>query len=320
VTAPSDYDRLIPPEVKDDPFYAAILRLARTAPVKTVLEIGSSSGEGSTEAFVRGLRENPNRPTLYCMEVSRPRFEALRDRYAAEGFVKPYNVSSVSLERFPSEAEAAAFYNAHLAGRFVPLPEFIRWLRQDLEYIRSSNAPQDGIRLIKEQERIGDFDMVLIDGSEFTGKAELEDVYGARFILLDDINSFKNWETFERLARDPRYLLREADRAVRGGYAVFEMVYRADPSPAWREGPLRRLATTRVRRGMTVVDVGGGDSTILFSRLVEDAGRVIVLASVDGDSLRRRLAEHQCTNVETPAASTARASTSTNSPPSTPDA
>src|SRR3954469_21074440 len=125
----SQLNQIIPPEVKDDPFYFAILRLARTARVKTVLEIGSASGEGSTEGFVRGLRENPNRPTLYCMEVSRPRFEALRDRYAGDAFVKAYNVSSVPPEAFPDEAEVTRFYNAHLAGRFAPLPEVLRWLR-----------------------------------------------------------------------------------------------------------------------------------------------------------------------------------------------
>src|SRR3954470_16361851 len=92
----SQLNQIIPPEVIDDPFYRAILNLARTARVKTVLEIGSSSGEGSTDAFVRGLRENPNRPTLFCMEVSRPRFEALAARYAGDAFVKPYRASSVS--------------------------------------------------------------------------------------------------------------------------------------------------------------------------------------------------------------------------------
>src|SRR5436190_4822385 len=161
----SDYDHLIPPEIKDDPFYAAIYELARTANLRTVLEIGSSSGEGSTEAFVRGLRENPRRPTLFCMEISRPRFEALRARYAADTFVRTYNVSSVPPERFPSEAEATAFYQRHLAGRFVPLPEFLRWLRQDLEYIRTSGVPTDGIARIKRENEIEFFDAVLIDGS-----------------------------------------------------------------------------------------------------------------------------------------------------------
>ena len=75
-TTASELDRLIPPEVKDDPFYRAILSLAQTQRLKTVLEIGSSSGEGSTEAFVLGLRKNPHQPTLFCMELSKPRYEA----------------------------------------------------------------------------------------------------------------------------------------------------------------------------------------------------------------------------------------------------
>jgi FkbM family methyltransferase len=297
----SDYDRLIPPEVKDDPFYRAILEFSRSAKIKTVLEIGSSSGEGSTEAFVRGLRENPHRPTLFCMEVSKPRFEALRARYAGDSFVKPYRVSSVGLNKFPSEAEVTRFYNQYLAGRFHPLPEVLRWLRQDIEYIRSSAAPENGIRQIKHENGIEFFDLVLIDGSEFTGKAELEEVYGARFIFLDDINSFKNFENFQRLAADPNYLLREADRSVRGGYAFFEQVYRDKPTSIPHEAAERRLVTTRVKPGMTVFDVGAnlGDYSILMSRLVREAGRVFAFepASSTAAKLAKRVAEHGCGNV-----------------------
>jgi FkbM family methyltransferase len=298
--APSDYDRLIPPEIKDDPFYAAIHELARTARLKTVLEIGSSSGEGSTEAFVRGLRENPHRPTLFCMEIARPRFEALRGRYAGDAFVKAYNVSSVPPERFPTEAEATAFYSQHLTGRFVPLPEFLRWLRQDLDYIRTSGVPTDGIARIKRENAIEHFDLVLIDGSEFTGKAELDEVYGARFILLDDVNSFKNFENFARLSADANYLLRELRRDVRGGYAIFEQVYRDRPASIPHEAAERRLVTSRVRPGMTVFDVGAnlGDYAILLSRLVRKGGRVFAFepASTTAAKLRQRLAEHGCDN------------------------
>src|SRR6478735_3647292 len=121
----SQLNEIIPAEIKDDAFYHAILKLARSADVRSVLEIGSSSGEGSTEAFVRGLRENPHRPTLYCMEVSQARFEALRSRYAGDPFVKAYNASSVPPESFPREEEVARFYDAHLPGRFAPLPEVL---------------------------------------------------------------------------------------------------------------------------------------------------------------------------------------------------
>jgi hypothetical protein len=61
----SELNRLIPPEIKNDEFYTAIHKIAREEDIKTILEIGSSSGEGSTEAFVIGLRENPNKPILF---------------------------------------------------------------------------------------------------------------------------------------------------------------------------------------------------------------------------------------------------------------
>ncbi|PMB30600.1 hypothetical protein CEN43_16495 [Fischerella thermalis BR2B] len=49
----SELNRLIPPEIKNDEFYAILQRITREENIKTVLEIGSSSGEGSTEAFVK---------------------------------------------------------------------------------------------------------------------------------------------------------------------------------------------------------------------------------------------------------------------------
>ena len=231
-TKTSELDRLIPAEVKNDPLYHAILSLARTENIRTVLEIGSSSGEGSTEAFVRGLRENQNRPQLFCMEVSKPRFEALRQRYTADSFVRPYHVSSVPVEKFPSEECLAAFYHAHLAARFgFPLNEFLRWRQVDIDYITASGVPTNGIRLIKQENGIEFFDVVLIDGSEFTGQAELAEVYGARFILLDDSTVFKNLGNFERLMADPGYRLRESNECVRNGYAIFERVNGGRPAP-----------------------------------------------------------------------------------------
>lgn len=52
----SELNKLIAPEIKNDEFYIAINKIARQEDIKTVLEIGSSSGEGSTEAFVSTLR------------------------------------------------------------------------------------------------------------------------------------------------------------------------------------------------------------------------------------------------------------------------
>ena len=218
----SDYDQVIPPEIKDDEFYAAIRTLARTAPVRTVLEIGSSAGEGSTRAFVEGIHENPMRPTLFCMEVSTPRFEQLKRHYGDDPQVKCYNTTSVPLDRFPSEVEVIEFYRTQNSRlNRVPLKEVLRWLHQDIRYIAHHGPSANGIRVIKESNGVSEFGIVLIDGSEFTGSAELDEVYGAEYLLLDDICTFKNFSNYRRLIQDPRYSLMASNQTVRNGYAIF---------------------------------------------------------------------------------------------------
>ncbi|MEH1992648.1 class I SAM-dependent methyltransferase [Nostoc sp.] len=219
----SELNRLIPAEIKNDEFYAAIQKIAREEDIKTVLEIGSSSGEGSTKAFVTGLRENPNKPTLFCMEISKNRFTELKNNYKNEDFVKCYNMSSIAVKKFPTEKEVVDFYNSlHTNLNIYPLERVLGWLRQDIEYVNNSGVSDNGIQIIKNQNNIDYFDLVLIDGSEFTGQAELDEVYGAKYLCLDDINTFKNYRSFNRLLSDPDYLLIISNQNIRNGYAIFQ--------------------------------------------------------------------------------------------------
>lgn len=216
-------DHLIGPEIKNDRFYNAIQKLAATQNVKTILEIGSSSGGGSTEAFVLGIKQNPNRPNLFCMEVSKARFAELQRTYSQDSFVKCYNVSSVSLNEFPTEDEVTTFYNTIPTRLNInTLPAVIGWLRQDVEYVQVEDVPASGIELIKAKNNIKNFDMVLIDGSEFLGVAELKHVYGANFILLDDVLTFKNFLNRKQLLSDPDYELIEEDLHLRNGFSIFK--------------------------------------------------------------------------------------------------
>lgn len=221
----SALDRLISPEIEGDRFYRAITAVGATSGVREILEIGSSSGAGSTEAWVEGALRNPERPRLHCIEVSRARFAALVERWREHDFVHCYNVSSVPLESFPGEDEVARFHREVRSRlRRTPLPTVLEWLRQDIEYVAENGLSRHGIREIKEQHGIETFDAVLIDGSEFTGSAELEEVYGARFLLLDDARTFKNWENVRRLEADPAYRLVKKSRWPRNGFAIFERV------------------------------------------------------------------------------------------------
>ena len=219
----SQLDAIIAPEIKDDDFYFTIIELARREDVSTILEIGSSAGGGSTEAFVTGARANPKCPDMYCMEVSKVRADALKQRYANDEFVHCFQLSSVTIDQFPNKDEVAEFHQKYntVISQF-PLEQVIGWLNQDMRYVLEHNANENGIEKIKKQTEIETFDLVLIDGSEFTGKAELNQVYGAKYILLDDINAFKNYENYQRLSRDNQYDLVKENWVLRNGFAVFK--------------------------------------------------------------------------------------------------
>jgi hypothetical protein len=219
----SQLNYLIPAEIKDDEFYYLLQFIVEQPEVRTVLEIGASSGEGSTEAFVTAMRgQPPGSKQLYTMEVSKVRYAALKQRYAADPFVHPYNFSSVAVADFPSIEEVTAFWQSHLRHSGLPLEVLLGWRQQDIDYILDSGIPTDGIRTLQRETGITVFDAVLIDGSEFTGQAELERVYGATYLCLDDSNVFKNFDNYQRLVADPKYALVAQNPTLRNGYAVFK--------------------------------------------------------------------------------------------------
>jgi hypothetical protein len=217
----SDLDRVIPPEVNNDDLYAMIRTLAAEAPVTTMLEIGSSSGTGSTRAFVEGMLQNPHSPSLFCLEVSSRRHAELARRYAHLPSVHTYNLPSVLADDFPSEEVVTEYFQLHGQVYGVRLPELIRWLRQDIAYTKRLRVEQGGIQVIKDQNRIDTFGIVLIDGSEFTGNAELQQVIGADYLILDDTRTFKNAANRRLLADSPEYELIAESGTTRNGFAAF---------------------------------------------------------------------------------------------------
>jgi hypothetical protein len=220
----SELDKLIKPEVIDDGLFNALQAHSALVGVNTILDIGASSGEGSVQAFLNGMKTNLG-AHLYCLDVSIPRFKELEKRVAGNSRVHVFNESSVPLISFPTEKEVADFYKSHTTAlNEFPVERVLGWLKQDREYIIEHDIPQNGIRHIKEEFAITDFDIVLIDGSEFTGNAEFAEVYGARFLILDDINAFKNYTNYNRLLLNKRYKLKESDLALRNGFAIFEVI------------------------------------------------------------------------------------------------
>jgi hypothetical protein len=162
---------------------------------------------------------------VHCIEVSTERHAALVERWGAQDFIHCHHVSSVPVERLASPAEVERFYrDVPSRLRSFDLTTVLGWLQQDVDYLRDNGLSSPGIAEIKRQYAVETFDAVLIDGSEFAGRAELDEVYGARFLLLDDTETFKNWQTSRQLDADPNYSVVRADPSVRNGFAVFERV------------------------------------------------------------------------------------------------
>lgn len=215
-------DTIIQPEILNDEFHHVILTIAASQPLKHILEIGSSSGQGSTDAWVKGIMQNPMKPTLHCIELSKVRFHALQSYYQNNPHVRCYWASSVALEQFPTREMIAEFYHSQPSRlRQYPLELVLSWLEEDMQYVKDNQAPPDGITQALRATGQAAFDAVLIDGSEFTGVPEFNAIYGATFILLDDILSYKNWQVLHLLLDDPQYQLIHSRTDLRNGFAVF---------------------------------------------------------------------------------------------------
>lgn len=219
-------DLIIPPEITCDSFYSTLKDITAHKELKTFLEIGSSSGAGSTKALVEGLSTRVDSPKLFCMELSRERYIALYNSYKEHPFIYTYNLSSLPASAFPSEDEVRYFYD-HVESnlRAYDIDTVIDWLRQDRDYLQKHGLDFNGINFIKKCHNIETFDFVLIDGSEFLGEVELQSVWKSKVIALDDIKTFKNYASYSRLKASFSYKLIQEDLTLRHGYAIFERTY-----------------------------------------------------------------------------------------------
>jgi hypothetical protein len=219
----SELDFVIGPDIFNDELYYEILKISGLSEIKNVLEIGSSSGEGSTSAIVKGAKNDTN---IYCLEVSKNRFFKLNELYKNRPNVFCYNASSISLLEFPTEADIILFCsNFRTNANNVPLTQLFRCLKRDLDYIVTNNIPAGFIRIIKESRKIDFFDLVIIDGSDFSGLSDFKNTYGAKYFVLDDINGFKNHYNHISLLNDSNYVLVKENIMLRNGYGIFKRVF-----------------------------------------------------------------------------------------------
>ena len=198
-----------------------IARLAEFADVRQVLVIGMSSGQ-RYQALVDHFGHNSQQPQVYCLEDTLEGYRMLEAQYRDKPFIHCHHASSVPFDAFPNEDEVARFYQ-ETPGKLkdFPLATIQGWLQNDIARMNSSGINDKGIHGIQDQAGINAFDMVIIDGREFTGFAELQQLNGANIILLGCTRTFKNYRSTQFLLHDPAYELLFSDPDVGNGFAGF---------------------------------------------------------------------------------------------------
>lgn len=218
-----DYFIYFPSKIDEEIYFiiqaSIYLLLNHDKHLNSILVVGAGCGDGTVQAIVSAYHNlKPN--VLFCIESNQENFEKLEKKYAH--ISRSYNCSSVSTSNYITERELTAFYKyvPSVMNNF-PLELFTEALRNEKCYLDSSHRSHDCISEIKLSQNIDHFDFVVLDGSIFSGEADLNAVYGSTYIFLTSVKSIKDYANFKKLSEDENYILLLSNTIPRAGYALF---------------------------------------------------------------------------------------------------
>ena len=182
---------------------------------KIGLEIGGGTGDGSTQCIFT--------EKLFSIEISPERIGRHRMNLEAKGGVSIQG-SAVTRGLWMNKFDVLEFYtNKKTNLNQYSLDVVNGWYSECFDSAKpyTTNAIED----IHFDHNV-DFDFVLIDGSPFSGEAELRCVRPflaeKAIIALDDVNDIKNLDNYYKLKNSNAKLLWE-DWNVRNGAAIFQL-------------------------------------------------------------------------------------------------
>jgi hypothetical protein len=202
-------------------FGAALYGLAQRLDVHLVLESGTWFGGGSSWCIAQGLRKNianPDKPDrwLMTMEIFEP-----AHTYAVQSLsrmpVTCLRGGTVGIDGYLSAAEAESGSRNHPGG----VEHF------SLYYERDKALALKTPRLLPQLCSSYDFDVVLLDGNEYTGWAEFEvvrDVCKPRFLALHDCSTLKTEKVEAYLAANVDKWKKVSSGVDAASWAVYERI------------------------------------------------------------------------------------------------
>lgn len=195
----------------NDPFGQALAKYSKGK--KIGLEIGGGTGDGSTQCI--------QADKLFSIEINPERIGRHRMNLEAKGGISVQG-SAVTRGLWMNKFDILEFYTNRKTNLNQYSSEMVLgWYSECLDLAKpyTTNAIED----IHFDHNV-DFDFVLIDGSPFSGEAELRCVRPflaeKAIIALDDINDIKNYDNYQKLKNHAKLLWE--DWNIRNGAAIFQ--------------------------------------------------------------------------------------------------
>jgi hypothetical protein len=171
---------------------------------KVFLEIGTWNGLGSTRVFVDAL-EGRTDTTFYSLECNSEKSAHARKFY--EGVANVHILNEILVELTPEQV-----YEVFPEAKDDP--EFNRWNTVDIENMKECAVFSSADR----------FDVVLLDGGEFTTWHEFQHIKDkCRYLLLDDTNANKCKKIVEEVKAHPEiWKILGEEQSVRNGVMMLQ--------------------------------------------------------------------------------------------------
>lgn len=172
-------------QVNDDNILATWIQdLCRDENNKVFLEVGTWNGLGSTRIFVDALKDRAD-TTFYSLECNSEKSAHARKFY--EGVANVHILNEILVQLTPEHV-----YEVFPEAKEDP--EFNRWNTVDIENMKECTVFSSA----------DTFDVVLLDGGEFTTYHEFQCIKDVcRYLLLDDTNTNKCKKIVEEVRAHP---------------------------------------------------------------------------------------------------------------------
>jgi len=192
-------------QINDDNALSTWIRdVCRDENNKVFLEVGTWNGLGSTRVFVDALKGRTD-TTFYSLECNSEKSAHARKFY--EGVANVHILNEILVELTPEQV-----YEVFPEAKDDP--EFNRWNTVDIENMKECAVFSSADR----------FDVVLLDGGEFTTWHEFQHIKDkCRYLLLDDTNANKCKKIVEEVKAHPEtWKILGEEQSVRNGVMMLQ--------------------------------------------------------------------------------------------------